>query len=250
MTDGVPLVIPEINPTAVNDRPKGIIANPNCSTIIMAVPVWPLHVAAGVTRMSVSTYQAASGAGAAAMRELEQQAHDWASGKVGKELTQDIFGRQYLWNVFSHNSAVDSTTGYNEEELKMVLETAKIFGSAEVAGDSQAASSLPAVTATCIRVPVLRAHCEAINLTLASPLSAEKAREILAGAPGVTIVDDREANKFPEPLDASDQDDILVGRLRGDVSQAPGLGLEMFVSGDQVRKGAATNAVQIAELLL
>lgn len=150
-------------------------------------------------------------------------------------------------------SDIDAATGYNEEELKMVHETAKIFGSAGAtvaAGGAAADRASPAVTATCVRVPVLRTHCEAINLTLASPLSADDARELLAASPGIAIVDDREANAFPEPLGAAGQDNVHVGRIRGDLSQAPGMGLELFVAGDQVRKGAATNAIQIAELLV
>ena len=235
MDPQVPLVVPEVNPQDV-EKHKGIIANPNCSTIIMNVPVWPLHQAVGVERVVVSTYQAASGAGAAAMAELEQQARDWAAGRP---ITSEIFKRQYLWNLFSHNSKIDPATGYNEEELKMVKETRKIFGDEKIR-----------VTATCVRVPVLRAHSESINITLGSPLNEDEAREILAAAPGVRVVDDRAANKHPEPLEASGGDDVLVGRIRRDVSQEDGRGLDLFVSGDQLRKGAALNAIQIAELLL
>jgi aspartate-semialdehyde dehydrogenase len=235
MDPTVPLVVPEVNPQDIA-RHKGIIANPNCSTIIMNVPVWPLHQAACVKRVVVSTYQAASGAGAAAMAELEQQARDW---NAGRPLSQDIFKRQYIWNLFSHNSKIDPSTGYNEEEAKMLKETRKIFHSEGIR-----------VTATCVRVPVLRAHSESINLTFEKPLSEQEAREILAGAPGVRVVDDRVNNKHPEPLDASGGDDVLVGRIRRDLSQDEGYGLDLFVSGDQIRKGAALNAIQIAELLL
>lgn len=234
MDPQVPLVVPEVNPEASLDAPKGIIANPNCSTIIMNVAVYPLHKEIGVKRAVVSTYQAASGAGAAAMNELEQQAKDWANNDP---LTQDIFGRQYIWNLFSHNSDIDQASGYNEEEVKMIKETKKIFNDPEIA-----------VTATCVRVPVLRAHCESINLELKGPVSAERAREILEAAPGVSITDDRAANKHPEPLDASDEDDVFVGRIRVDESVKNGL--EMFVAGDQIRKGAALNAVQIVEELI
>lgn len=150
MDPNVPLVVPEVNPQAVKQH-QGIIANPNCSTIIMNVAVWPLHQRVGVERCVVATYQAASGAGAAAMAELEQQARDWTNDQP---LKTDIFKRQYLWNLFSHNSAIDMQNGYNEEELKMVKETRKIFGDEKIR-----------VTATCVRVPVLRAHSEAINLT-------------------------------------------------------------------------------------
>ncbi|HEX4999436.1 MAG TPA: aspartate-semialdehyde dehydrogenase [Terriglobia bacterium] len=242
MTAGIPLIVPEVNPQAMEHievgvkGKAGIIANPNCSTIIMNVPVWPLHKAATVKRCVVSTYQAASGAGAQAMAELENQARQWARGE---QITSEIFKRQYIWNLFSHNSRIDPATGYNEEETKMVKETRKIFDDPNIR-----------ITATCVRVPVLRAHCESINLTFAKPLTESEARAILTGAPGVTIKDDRETNRHPEPLDASHKDDVFVGRLRQDLSQEPGYGLDLFVSGDQIRKGAALNAVQIAELLI
>lgn len=235
MDPTAPLVVPEVNPQDIGKH-KGVIANPNCSTIIMNVPVWPLHQAVGVRRIVVSTYQAASGAGAAAMAELEQQGRDWAAGRP---LTSQIFKRQYLWNLFSHNSKIDPATGYNEEETKMLKETRKIFHSEAIR-----------ITATCVRVPVLRAHSESINLTLAKPLSEDEAREILSGAPGVRVIDDRLSNQHPEPLNASGGDDVLVGRIRKDLSQDDGYGLDLFVSGDQLRKGAALNAMQIAELLL
>ncbi|GAB5357159.1 hypothetical protein AAMO2058_000350100 [Amorphochlora amoebiformis] len=237
MAEDCPLVVPEVNPDAIPDASKSmIIANPNCSTIIMNTVVWPLHQMANCTRVIVSTYQAASGAGAQAMAELEQQAKDWVAGDP---ITQDIFGRQYVWNLFSHNSPIDMETGYNQEEMKMVKETKKIFSNPDIA-----------VTATCIRVPVLRAHCEAINLTFEKKMTEDLAKEILSKAPGVTVVDNREENVFPEPLDASGKDDILVGRVRHDLSQPEGIGMELFVAGDQIRKGAALNAVQIAEVVL
>ncbi len=235
MDPAVPLVVPEVNPEQI-DNHKGIIANPNCSTIIMNVPIWPLHKIAKVKRLVVSTYQAASGAGAAAMAELENQARQWANGEP---ITSEIFKRQYIWNLFSHNSKIDVATGYNEEETKMLKETHKIFGD----------SSLR-VTTTCVRVPVLRAHSESINVTFEKPLTETQAREILAAAPGVTVIDDRHANQHPEPLAASHKDDVLVGRIRQDWSQDGNLGLDLFVAGDQIRKGAALNAIQIAELLL
>jgi len=235
MDPHTPLVVPEVNPGAI-DGHRGIIANPNCSTIIMNVPVWPLHQAFGVERVVVSTYQAASGAGAAAMAELEQQARDWVAGKP---ITKDVFGRQYIWNLFSHNSDIDPATGYNTEETKMMNETRKIFGTDAIG-----------VSVTCVRVPVLRAHCESVNLTFSKPVTDQQVRDVLAQAPGVSIVDDREANQHPEPLIASDQDDVYVGRIRQDLGQPGGVGIEMFIAGDQIRKGAALNAVQIAELLL
>lgn len=235
MDPNVPLIVPEVNPEAMSGHP-GIIANPNCSTIIMNVPVWPLHQVNPVRRISVCTYQAASGAGAAAMRDLEDQARQWSAGQA---INSPVFGKQYIWNLFSHNSDIDQTNGYNTEEIKMIKETRKIFGNDSIL-----------VTATCVRVPVLRAHCEAINLTFERPISEDEIREILSSAPGVSVMDDRKANRFPEPLDASGQDDVFVGRIRRDLSQPDGCGIELFVAGDQIRKGAALNAVQIAELLI
>lgn len=239
----VPLIVPEINGEVLDEMfarssPPKLIANPNCSTIIALMAVTPLHRAPGsdgIERMVVSTYQAASGGGAAMMQELEKQARDFAAGRP---LTMDLLGRPYLFNLFSHNSKVGSN-GYNEEEMKLVRETHKIWG------DDQ-----PRITATCVRVPVLRAHCEAINLTFRGSLSEGAARAALASAPGVSIVDDREGNRFPEPLQASGQDDVLVGRIRADLSQPEGKGLDLFIAGDQLRKGAALNAIQIAERLL
>jgi len=233
MVEGVPLVIPEVNADDIASH-NGIIANPNCSTIVMNVPVWPLHKYHPVKRIVVSTYQAASGAGAKAMAELKQQARDWAAGR---ELARGVLPHQALFNVFCHNSAV-AANGYNEEENKMVHETRKIFHCPDIA-----------ITATCVRVPVLRAHSEAINIEFAEPVTERQVRDILATAPGVKIVDDREGSYFPMPLDASGGDDILVGRIRQDPSLDGGVGIDLFVSGDQIRKGAALNAVQIAEKL-
>jgi len=233
MDGDVPLVVPEVNPDAIAGH-KGIIANPNCSTIIMNVPVWPLHRANPVRRAVVSTYQAASGAGAQAMAELREGARAFLAGEP---FEPKVLPHPAAFNVFSHNSEVGED-GYNMEERKMILETRKIFACEEML-----------ITATCVRVPVMRAHCESINLQFTNPITEDEVRELLAGAAGVKIVDDREASYFPMPLDATGQDDILVGRIRSDVSQPDGCGIEMFVSGDQIRKGAALNAVQIAEML-
>jgi len=237
LDEQTPLVVPEVNAHAVS-RHNGIIANPNCTTIIMNVPVYPLHQAFGVERAVVSTYQAASGAGLDAMKELEQQARDWAAGD---KITDDIFGRQYIWNLFLHNSPVYEAgdgSGYNEEEWKMVMETPKIFED-----DFR-------VAVTCVRVPVLRAHCESINLQFRRKVTLDQVYDCLRAAPGIRIVDDRASNKHPEPLLAAGGDDVLVGRVRYDNSVEQGMGIEMFVAGDQLLKGAALNAVQIAELLL
>jgi len=233
MDPDVPLVVPEVNPEAIRTH-KGIIANPNCSTIIMNVPVWPMHRVNPVRRMVVSTYQAVSGAGAQAMAELAVGVRAFLDGK---SFEPKVLPHRAAFNVFSHNSEI-GPDGYNLEERKMLLETRKIFSCPDIL-----------ITATCVRVPVMRAHSEAINLQFTRPITPESVREILASAPGVKIVDDRARNYFPMPLDASDQDDILVGRIRADVSQPDGCGIDLFVCGDQIRKGAALNAVQIAERL-
>jgi aspartate-semialdehyde dehydrogenase len=234
MDPEVPLVIPEINPQAI-DRHKGIIANPNCSTIIGIVPVWPLHKANRVKRMIISTYQAASGAGQAAMLELKDQARQVLDDKP---VTCNALGYQLAFNLYNHDSALGQN-GYNEEEMKMVLETRKIFDCPDIA-----------ITCTCIRVPVLRAHCESINLEFEDPIDPDQVRELLSTAPGVSVLDDRENNRFPMPIDASGKDDILVGRIRQDESIPDNRGINIWVAGDQLRKGAALNAVQIAEKLL
>uniref|UniRef100_A0A2P2LQI2 aspartate-semialdehyde dehydrogenase n=1 Tax=Rhizophora mucronata TaxID=61149 RepID=A0A2P2LQI2_RHIMU len=240
MVDGVPLVIPEVNPEAMEGIKVGmgkgaLIANPNCSTIICLMAVTPLHRQAKVERMVVSTYQAASGAGAAAMEELELQTREVLQGKPP---TCNIFKQQYAFNLFSHNAPVLSN-GYNEEEMKMVKETRKIWNDADVK-----------VTATCIRVPVMRAHAESVNLQFQKPLDEHSAMDLLKNSPGVVVIDDRASNHFPTPLNMSNKDDVAVGRIRRDVSQDGNHGLDIFVCGDQIRKGAALNAIQIAEMLL
>lgn len=248
MTEGVPLVAPEVNADAITQagialgKKPGIIANPNCSTIIMIVAVTPLHRRANVKRMVVSTYQAASGAGAAAMLELETQTREVLAGKTEAELTKAIFGVQYAFNLFSHNSDI-GPDGYNTEEVKLLKETHKIWKQMPGVNDTR-------VTATCVRVPVMRAHAESINLSFEHDLTEAEARALLEKAPGVTVIDDRQANRFPMPLDATGRDDVYVGRIRRDVSQDGDKGLDLFVCGDQIRKGAALNAVQIAELLV
>ncbi len=233
MEPEVPLVVPEINPGDLKNH-RGIIANPNCSTIILAVAVWPLHRANRVTRIVVSTYQAASGAGAAAMEELRTQSGEFLGGKP---IVPKVFPHPIAFNLFSHNSAIGSD-GYNTEERKLIDETRKIFHEPH----------LP-VTATCIRVPVMRAHSESINLTFERPMSPDEAREILRGAPGVEIVDDAAGNRFPMPIEASGRDEVLIGRIRQDASHPDRRGIDLFVSGDQLRKGAALNALQILECL-
>lgn len=233
MDPTVPLVVPEANPEAL-DTHDGIVANPNCVAIILTVAVAPIHRAVGLRRVVVSTYQSASGAGLAAMRELQSQARDVLDGK---EPVPEALPHPIAFNVFSHNTAI-GPEGYNGEETKVMMEARKILSAPQLA-----------ITATCVRVPVLRAHTESINLTLEQPLSPERARSLLASAPGIEIADDRENNVFPMPTIATGRDAVYVGRIRRDLSQPEGMGLELFVCGDQLRKGAALNAVQIAEML-
>ena len=232
MDSQVPLVVPEVNPEAAANH-RGIIANPNCTTILMSVAVWPLHKVQPVQRIVAATYQSASGAGARAMEEMKAQAQAILAGETPKT---EIFPYPLAFNLFPHNSPLNDQ-GYCEEEMKMVNETRKIFGAPALR-----------VSATCVRVPVLRAHSEAINLEFGQPFSVAKAREILSQAPGVELVEDWQANYFPMPFEATGKDDVLVGRIRQDISHPSGL--ELWLSGDQIRKGAALNAVQIAELLV
>lgn len=227
----VPLVVPEINPEDIAKH-KGVIANPNCSTIIMLVPLFPLHKIARLKRVIVSTYQSASGAGAKAMLELENQAREVLDGKTP---TKNVFPHQIAFNLFSHNSAMDEATGFCDEEKKMVQETRKIFHDASIE-----------VLPTTVRVPVYRAHSESIYAEFEKPLSVDQIRQALGSAAGVKLVDDRKNNYFPMPIEASGKDDILAGRIR--VNEKRPNEVCLFVSGDQIRKGAALNAVQIAEI--
>jgi len=234
MDPNVPLVIPEINASRIRDH-KGIIANPNCAAITALVPLWPIHQKNRIKRVIISTYQAASGAGAAAMEELVESTRANLNGQV---YTPKVMPHPYAFNLFNHNTAVDPETGYNDEETKVIKETRKIFEDEKIA-----------VGVTCVRVPVLRAHCEAITFECEKPISEDQVRAIMAQAPGVKVVDDRARNYFPMPIDASGQDDVLVGRIRTDLSDPSGHSISMFVAADQLLKGAALNAVQIAELL-
>ncbi len=199
MDKEVPLVVPEINASALALH-KGIIANPNCVAIVAATPLWPLHQKRRIKRIVMSTYQAASGAGAAAMEELSESTRAYLEGRA---FQPKVLPHPYAFNVFSHNTKVDPETGYNEEETKVMQECRKIFGVPDLR-----------VTATCVRVPVLRAHCIALNIEFEAPLSPAEARSILADAPGVRVVDDVEKNYFPMPVDASGKDEVLVGRIR------------------------------------
>jgi len=232
MDTNVPLVVPEVNPQAAALH-QGIIANPNCTTILMAVAIYPLHQVQPIKRIVAATYQSASGAGARAMEEVKLQAQAILQGQAPQA---DIFPYPLAFNLFPHNSKLNEQ-GYCEEEMKMVNETRKIFSEPDLR-----------ITATCVRVPVLRAHSEAINLEFDQPFSISQAKKILSQAPGVKLVEDWNANYFPMPIDASGQDAVLVGRIRQDLSHPSGL--ELWLCGDQIRKGAALNAVQIAELLV
>ena len=235
MDADVPLVVPEINPEALRNH-KGVIANPNCSTIISITPLWPIHKINPIKRLIISTYQAASGAGAAAMEELRESTRAYLEGR---EYKNTVLPHPYAFNLFSHNSKMDTSIGYNEEEVKVMRETHKIYGDSSIR-----------ISATCVRVPVLRAHSIAINFECERPITPEQVRDIMQTAPGVKVVDDVERNYFPMPKDASGQDPILVGRIRKDLSDPSGHSIALFVAGDQLLKGAALNAVQIAELLL
>ncbi|MCF4970223.1 aspartate-semialdehyde dehydrogenase [Nostoc sp. CMAA1605] len=228
----VPLVVPEVNPQAAATH-QGIIANPNCTTILMTLAVWPLHQVKPVQRIVAATYQSASGAGAKAMEEVKIQS---SAILQGKSPVAEVLPYPLAFNLFPHNSPM-TDSGYCEEEMKMVNETRKIFGTQDIR-----------ITATCVRVPVLRAHSEAINLEFAEPFSPAAAKEILSQAPGVKLVEDWGKNYFPMPIEASGRDEVLVGRIRQDISHP--CGLELWLCGDQIRKGAALNAVQIAELLV
>jgi aspartate-semialdehyde dehydrogenase len=227
-------VIPEINGRRIREH-KGIIAVPNCSAITALVPLWPIHRNNRIKRLILSTYQAASGAGAAAVEELLQSTR---ASLAGESFQPKVLPHPYAFNVFNHDTRIDPDTGYNEEETKVIRETHKIFEDEAIA-----------IGVTCVRVPVLRAHSQAITFECEQPISEAEVRALLSDAPGVKIVDDRANNYFPMPVDASGQDDVLVGRIRKDLSDRSGHSIAMFVAADQLLKGAALNAIQIAELL-
>ena len=245
MKDGVPLVVPEVNPQALR-RHQGLIANPNCSTIVMVVPLKPLHDAARIRRIIVSTYQSVSGAGAKAMAQLYEEA-----GRALKQMKMSARGWTVDAKLAKVSPVLPAQIAFNvipqvdmflanrstREEMKMVNETRKILEEPDLA-----------ISATCARVPVFVAHSEAVWIETERPLSVEDARRLLQRAPGVRLVDGVATSTYPMPVDAAGRDEVLVGRIRKDESVANGLAL--WVSGDNLRKGAATNAVQIAELLL
>ena len=235
MDEDVPLVVPEVN-AAEALKHSGVIANPNCTAVIAALALWPLHGANPIRRVVAATYQAASGAGAAAMEELRASTEAYLANRP---FEQRVLPHPYAFNVFSHNDKVDPESGANGEEIKVARELKKMMGLPDLR-----------VGITCVRVPVFRAHTIAMTVEFEHKIAPDEAREILAAAPGVKIVDDRAANRFPMPRDATGIDDVLVGRLRADASDPTGRSLALLVAGDQLLKGAALNAVQIAELLL
>ncbi len=235
MDPEVPLVVPEVNPQAVAGyKTKGIIANPNCSTIQMVVALKPLHDYSRIKRVVVSTYQAVSGAGQKAIDELVAQTKAWCQGEPLPEAK--VFVHQIAFNCLPHID-VFLENGYTKEEMKMVLETKKIMEDESIA-----------VTATTVRVPVFYGHAEAVNVETEGKITAEKARELLANFPGVVVVDNPAEKAYPLQIHAEGRDEVFVGRIREDESIANGLNL--WVVADNLRKGAATNAVQIAELLI
>ena len=231
MQPTVPLVIPEVNPGAI-DTHTGIIASPNCSTTQMVMVMKPLHDAARVTRVIVSTYQAVSGAGLSATRELEQATAAWLAGEPE---SQQIFPHRIAANLIPQIGS-PRPNGFTSEEMKMVLETRKILGDESIA-----------VSATCVRVPVANGHSESILIETEKKLTADEARGLLAGFPGIVVEDDLSAQQYPQPRTASGRDAVFVGRIREDISCPNGIAL--WCVSDNLRKGAATNAVQIAEHL-
>ena len=232
MEENVPLIVPEVNPVDAIKH-KGLISNPNCTTILLALVLSPLTRHIPIKRIVVSTYQSASGAGAMAMEELGKLSQEVLDGITPKS---KVLPHSLAFNLFLHNSPLQPNN-YCEEEMKMVNETRKILADPHLS-----------LTATCVRVPVLRAHSEAVNIEFKKSFPVEKAYEILESAPGVEILEDVENNRFPMPQDVTGRDLISVGRIRQDISNTNAL--ELWLCGDQIRKGAALNAVQIAELLL
>ena len=231
MDEKVPLVVPEINPKQAFEH-QGLIANPNCSTIQMVVALNPIHRAVNIQRVVVSTYQAVSGAGASAMEELKQQLRAWANDEPMK---QEVFPTQIAFNLFPHID-VFQDNGYTKEEMKMVHETRKIMNAPNMQ-----------ISATCVRVPVLRAHSEAVWVETEKPLSESEARELFEKEPGIVVQDERESGGYPTPWHITETQETYVGRIRKDISHPNGL--TFWVVADQLYKGAALNAIQIAEVL-
>jgi aspartate-semialdehyde dehydrogenase len=234
MHDDVPLVVSEVNPDALEGH-NGIIANPNCSTMQMVVALKPLYDAAGIERLVISTYQAVSGTGKAAIDELRAQARAVVGGYDVP--APQIYPHQIAFNVLAQAGSFAEGDDHTDEERKLINETRKILGDPEIK-----------VSATCIRVPVVTGHSEAVNVETREPLDPERARELLAAAPGVTVVDDPAGGRYPRAVEAAGKDDVFVGRIRRDPGNERAL--DLWIVADNLRKGAATNAVQLAETLV
>lgn len=246
LDDNISLIIPEINSHLLQNKNHKLIANPNCSTIILCMALFPLQKLSKIVRVDVSTYQAVSGAGQAGIDELSNQTLEFvisglaiASNKnyPPTEYTTKVFKSQILLNCFSHNSSIDLESGYNGEELKIIQETIKILD-----------TSIE-ISATCVRIPVMRAHCESVKIVFTDPVDELSIKTCLFNMPGIKLLDDRETNSFPEPLIASGKTDIFVGRIRRDYFDDSGKTWHMFLCGDQLLKGAAWNALQIFNII-
>ncbi len=233
MHDDVPLVVAEVNPDALEGH-RGIVANPNCSTMQMVVALKPLYDAAGIERLVVSTYQAVSGTGKRAIDELLAQAEAVVHHR---EPVAGVYPHQIAFNALPQAGSFPDGDDHTDEERKLINETRKILGDQSIR-----------ISATCVRVPVVTGHSEAVNVETREPLSAQRARELLSSAPGVTVVDDPAAARYPMAIDAAGRDDVFVGRIRRDPGNERAL--DLWIVADNLRKGAATNAVQIAELLV
>jgi aspartate-semialdehyde dehydrogenase len=233
MRDDVPLVVAEVNPGEL-DRHSGIVANPNCSTMQMVVALKPLYDAAGIERLVISTYQAVSGTGKAAIDELLAQSRAVLGDHDPHAL---VYPHQIAFNALPQAGSFAAGDDHTDEERKLINETRKILGDEEIR-----------VSATCVRVPVVTGHSEAVNVETREPLEPARARELLAAAPGVTVVDDPGAGRFPLAIEAAGRDDVFVGRIRRDPGNERAL--DLWVVSDNLRKGAATNTVQLAELLI
>ena len=233
MSEDVPLVVAEVNPQAL-DSHRGIVANPNCSTMQMVVALKPLHDAAGIERLVISTYQAVSGTGRRAVDELLDQSHALLHERAIS--APDAYAHQIAFNALPHAGSFAAGDDHTDEERKLINETHKILADSSIA-----------ISATCVRVPVVNGHSEAVNMQTSRELSPTRARELLDAAPGVTVLDDPQAGLYPLAIDASGHDDVFVGRIRRDAGHERTL--DLWIVADNLRKGAATNAVQLAELL-
>ncbi len=233
MNDDVPLVVSEVNPEAL-DQHRGIVANPNCSTMQMVVALKPIHDAAGIDRLVISTYQAVSGTGKKAVDELLSQSRAILAGDAPPEPRS--YAHQIAFNALPHAGSFAPGDDHTDEERKLINETRKILGDPSIR-----------VSATCVRVPVVNGHSESVNVETRAPLSPEEARELLRDAPGVTVLDDPDGTSYPMAIEASGRDDVFVGRIRRDPGHDQAL--DLWIVSDNLRKGAATNAVQLAEVL-